>query len=375
MNKPLISVVIPAYCASKYLERTLNSVLAQTYKNIEVLIVDDGSTDSTHEVAARIGALDSRIKLFKQENSGVAAARNLAISKAQGYYVAPIDADDIWQPTYLEKLIARFEEADSDVGVVYAWSHHMGEKDDAISGAHAYMIEDNVFATMVCHYFLGNASCTLIRRGCLDEVGFYSTKFREHGATGCEDWDLHLRLAHKYKFKVVPEFLVGYRKVSDGISQNCETMARAHALVLTNVQDSFYIPEPILALSKSSFYIYLASQSAMFRRPAEARKWIVKAAQAELISTILRFDIYPMILKLLVKPHSANCQPESTNCQLTVTATTHCKLLAGTVLHHTLSAMYSFLPYRGTAGSADKNVTISNSEDNDASMSYSVLRK
>ncbi len=353
--------MIPAYCASKYLERTLNSVLAQTYKNIEVLLVDDGSTDSTHEVAARIAALDNRIKLFKQENSGVAAARNLAISKAQGHYVAPIDADDIWQPTYLEKLIARFESTDSDVGVVYAWSQHIGEKDDAISGAHAYIIEDDVFATMVCHYFLGNASCTLIRRDCLDEVGLYSTKFREQGTTGCEDWDLYLRIAHKYKFKVVPEFLVGYRKVSDGISQNCEAMARAHALVLANVQGFSYIPEPILALSKSSFYIYLACQSAMFSRPEEARKWILRAAQAELISTLLRFDVYPMILKLLVRPNS-------TNRQLTVTATSHFRLLAGTVLHRTLSAIYSFLPHRCTTSGASRHVTISNSTNKDTSI-------
>lgn len=318
-------------------------MLAQTYKNIEVLVVDDGSIDSTYEVAARIAALDNRIQLLQQDNTGVAAARNLAISNAKGDYIAPLDADDIWQPTCLEKLLARFESTDSDVGVVYGWSQHIGDLDDTIGGANAYIIEDDVFTTMVCHYFLGNASCTLIRRDCLDAVGMYSTQFREQGTTGCEDWDLYLRIAHKYKFKVVPEFLVGYRKVADGMSQNCEMMARAHALVLTNVQRLSSIPRPILALSKSSFYIYLACQSSMFSRPEEARKWILKAAQSELISTLLRFDVYPLIWKVFVRPNSPNRQ-------LTVTAISHFRLLAGTVLHRTLRFACNFFVQSVSAG-------------------------
>lgn len=324
--------MIPAYCAGKYLERTLVSVLAQTHRNIEVLVVNDGSTDSTYEVASRMAALDQRIKLFNQQNNGVAAARNYAINQARGQYIAPLDADDIWQPTHLAKLISKLEDAGSDVGVVYSWSKHIGENDSALSGAHAYTIEGDVFSTMVCHYFLGNASCTLIRSECLDDVGLYSTEFRAQGATGCEDWDLYLRIARKYKFKVVPEFLVGYRKVSDGISQRCEEMARAHGLVLANAQRFDRIPKVLLSLSRSSFYIYLAYQSAMYGRAEEARSWIVRAAQAELLTTLMRIDVYPLMLRLPVGP--------SVNSQTSILATSRLRLLAGVVLHRTLTAMY-----------------------------------
>lgn len=102
---PLVSVIIPAYNAEFFIEKTLNSVLSQTYKNIEVLVVDDGSQDRTAEIITSIAKIDSRVFLLQQSNAGVAAARNLAINKCRGEYIAPIDADDIWYPQNLEKQV------------------------------------------------------------------------------------------------------------------------------------------------------------------------------------------------------------------------------------------------------------------------------
>ena len=87
---PLVSVIIPAYNAEVFIERTLDSVLAQTYKNIEALVIDDGSTDKTHEIVELVAQLDPRVILLKQQNAGVAAVRNLGIEKFHGEYIAPL---------------------------------------------------------------------------------------------------------------------------------------------------------------------------------------------------------------------------------------------------------------------------------------------
>ncbi|HEY9862115.1 MAG TPA: glycosyltransferase family A protein, partial [Candidatus Obscuribacterales bacterium] len=95
-DAPLVSVIIPAYNAERFIARTLESVLNQTYQNIEVLVVDDGSSDRTPEIVHHFAEIDARIILFHQSNAGVAAARNLAIQHAKGEFIAPLDADDIW---------------------------------------------------------------------------------------------------------------------------------------------------------------------------------------------------------------------------------------------------------------------------------------
>src|SRR5215218_7122776 len=115
-SRPLVSVVIPAFNASKTLGETLKSVQQQTYDNLEILVVDDGSHDDTSTIVAAVGKLDPRIHLLRQPNKGVASARNLGISKATGGFIAPIDADDLWHPTKLEKQMRMMLEAGSDLG-------------------------------------------------------------------------------------------------------------------------------------------------------------------------------------------------------------------------------------------------------------------
>ena len=119
---PLVSVIIPAYNTAAFISKTLDSVLSQTYRNLEVLVVDDGSQDETPEIVKLIAQSDRRVTLLRQANAGVAAARNLAIQKSSGEYIAPIDADDIWFPQNLEKQVQYMLEASPLVGLVYAWS-------------------------------------------------------------------------------------------------------------------------------------------------------------------------------------------------------------------------------------------------------------
>lgn len=113
MNKGLVSIITPCYNGEAYLAETIESVLAQTYPNWEMIIVDDGSKDGSAKLARGYAAKDDRIRLIQQENAGSAAARNNGIRRAEGQYIALLDADDLWDPAFLESQIAFLREKDA----------------------------------------------------------------------------------------------------------------------------------------------------------------------------------------------------------------------------------------------------------------------
>ncbi len=121
---PKVSVVIPAYNAMTYLPETITSVLQQTYTDFEVVVVNDGSTDKIEEWIVQIS--DPRIKLVSQANLGLAGARNTGIRESQGKYLAFLDADDLWEPTKLEKQV-KILEKNPEVGLVYTWVTYIDE--------------------------------------------------------------------------------------------------------------------------------------------------------------------------------------------------------------------------------------------------------
>ncbi|MGD9835500.1 MAG: glycosyltransferase [Piscinibacter sp.] len=115
MKRPLVSVILPTYNCGRFVADAIDSVLSQTYQPIEVVVVDDGSTDDTLKVVARFG---DRVRVFTQANAGPAAARNRAVSEARGEYLAFLDGDDLWLPGHTETLMGQFERQ-SDCRVVY----------------------------------------------------------------------------------------------------------------------------------------------------------------------------------------------------------------------------------------------------------------
>src|SRR5689334_21674594 len=120
-SEPLVSVVIPAYNAGSTIKATIISVLNQTLSDIEVLVIDDGSTDNTADIVAAFSDTDKRISIIRSVNQGVARARNLGIEKSRGQYIAFVDADDIWHQTKLEKQCAFLQQFPT-LGIVYCLS-------------------------------------------------------------------------------------------------------------------------------------------------------------------------------------------------------------------------------------------------------------
>ena len=297
-KEPLVSVIIPAYNAERFIAKTLDSVLAQTYRNIEVIVVDDGSWDRTAEIVEAIAPTDERVILLQQPNSGVAAARNLGIQKARGEFIAPIDADDFWYPENIEKQVQCLLKAEPSVGLVYAWSVDIDQEDRLTGEFRASTIEGNVYKTLICHNFLGNSSASLIRRDCLNKVGGYNCQLQEANAQGCEDWDLYLRIAEQYQFRAVPEFLIGYRKGSSSMSGDYDRMAKSHSLMLQEVRLKHpEIPTALYRLSCSSFYMYLARQSNLHGNHRRTLVWLQEALKADWITPIWRYGFYTLSIK------------------------------------------------------------------------------
>lgn len=294
---PCVSVIIPAYNAEDFITATLDSVVSQTYQNLEILVVDDGSSDRTPEIVTSYAQRDRRITLLRQKNAGVAAARNLAILKSTGDFIAPIDADDIWYPAKIEKQVRCLMESDERVGLVYTWSVDINEDGKLTGRSSHFDLEGDVFHALIYCNFLGNASVPLIRRCCFDRVGYYDPELRAQNAQGCEDRDLYLRIAEHYHFRVVPEFLMGYRKAVGTMSCNYRAMAKSHLLVLDDVKKRRPdIPEPFYRWSTGNFYMYLATQGRRSGHHASTLFCLFKAVMTD-PAHLLQPQPYLMALK------------------------------------------------------------------------------
>lgn len=257
---PLVSVIMPAFNAQAFVREALESVQAQTYGNLEILVVDDGSTDDTVRIVSTVAKTDARFRLLHQAHAGVAAARNLAISHAAGKYIAPLDADDIWHPRKLELQVRCLEQSPATVGLVYAASVCIDEKGHPFGAVLFNGYAGEVLLEIVYANFLANASSPLIRRSCLARVGGY-TDLRRY-AQGSEDWDLYLRIAEQDEFEVVPEVLVGYRQVPGSLSSNYRGMQASHFGVAEHFRERHpELPDVLFRWSRARYYFYLRGRS------------------------------------------------------------------------------------------------------------------
>lgn len=305
-QRPIVSVVIPAYNASLHIRDTLQSVQNQTYENLEIIVVDDGSTDDTASIVKELAERDGRIRLLRQENRGVAAARNYGIEEACGEFIAPIDADDIWLPDKIEEQVRCFEQNGPEVGLVYTWWMGLSEDGYVTGYADRWDAEGYVYKSLLYRNFIGNASVPLIRRTAIDVVGGYDTSLREQGGQGCEDWDLALRIAEYFEFRLVRSYLTGYRKSVGSMSTSIESMAKSYILVIGKVKRKHAeLPLEIFTWSSGSFFAYLAAQCYNNGFALCSIKWAIRAVGADralLLNVGLMLQTIKSVLRLIVRP-------------------------------------------------------------------------
>jgi len=221
----LVSIIIPVRNGSRWIARTIASVRAQTYQRIELIVVDDGSTDGTPAIVEAIAAEDERIRLFRRSYVGIAESRNFGLLQAHGSLIAPLDADDLWHPEKLARQVATMQAGSPKVGLVYCWSVEIDEHDFIIppirNGSTA---KGNVVAELVANVgIMACGSIPLIRRSYLEAVGGYDP----NPLCMEELWKLSFDLSQICEFAVVPNYLVGYRRVTGSMSKKVALMSRS----------------------------------------------------------------------------------------------------------------------------------------------------
>lgn len=201
---PLVTVVVPNYNYAEFLPKALESVIAQTYPKIEILLVDDGSTDGSREVAAQFGR---RLRIISANRGGVAAARNLGIKEAKGAFVAFLDSDDVWDKNKIAlQVVAALEPG---VGMVYTGLQHIDCDGRPIGFGKRGSSGHDVLADMILMRGPGvpaSGSSALVSRQCLELIGGFDEQL-----TTSADWDLWRRIACRYEIRLLPEPLTRYR--------------------------------------------------------------------------------------------------------------------------------------------------------------------
>ncbi|MCK1708606.1 MULTISPECIES: glycosyltransferase family 2 protein [unclassified Bradyrhizobium] len=231
----LVSVVIPAFNASATIDETLRSVRSQSHRELEIIVVDDGSTDNTITVVRRNLAEDPRISIIEQHNAGVAAARNAGWQVARADFVAFIDADDLWTHDKIEQQLRALLDGGKRTGLVYSWYDWI-DADSCVSARSDPVFHAGQVLDYLCQgNFIGNGSSALVRREALIVARGFESGLRASGAEGCEDLLFYCRVAEAYHFAVVPEYQIGYRYLPNNMSSNMPRMFRSWMLVADEI--------------------------------------------------------------------------------------------------------------------------------------------
>ncbi|MBD2577590.1 glycosyltransferase [Oscillatoria sp. FACHB-1406] len=251
---PKVSAIIPAYNAEKTLRDTIQSVRQQTFTDWELIVIDDGSTDSTADIIKAIP--DDRIHVFSFPNAGLAESRNRGIDRARGEFVAFLDADDLWTT---DKLAAQVEalEQHPEAAVAYSWTDYIDESGQFLRSGMHVTANGDVYQKLLLGNFLENGSNPLIRKQAFQKVGQFDKL-----VPTCQDWDMYLRLSAQYPFVAVPFPQVLYRVSPNSMSFNFD---RHEAGALQAISKTFATaPQSLRYLKKFSlanFYKYMTFKS------------------------------------------------------------------------------------------------------------------
>lgn len=327
----MISVVVPAFNMEKYLAETIESVMAQTVKNIEIVVVDDGSTDRTAEIARSF----EHVKYLYQENGGLSKARNTGIIASKGKYIALVDSDDCWEPFKLEvqvscldkiqdaglvfsdfstfnsagiinqaalrKLYRLFDEYNIDIPEIF--DKKISLKDFCVSVQNSEIANADVYYGLVFETLLKGGmvlpSSALFRRECLSKVGLFNENYRSF-----EDIDFFLRFSQWYQLVYIDCSTVRYRIREGQITSKKDTMARQSIIttidILCNItsKDPSEIPlhydttrRVLVKLYNQLAYYYITEY-----QPGLARSSIFKSIQYNK----LQIDAYTVLLVSLL---------------------------------------------------------------------------
>jgi len=230
---PIVSVVIPTRDRAEALRIAVSSVLAQTFRDLEIVVVDDASCDATPEILR--GFCDPRLRVLRQaEPRGASVARNLGIRHASGTpYVAFLDDDDEWLPEKLEAQVRLLDHASPEVGLVYTGYLVLDRSSGRVATQMVPSKEGDLSRALMMGNCLGGTSSVLIRRQCLDEVGLF-----DEDLPSFQDYDLWIRIARRYRIAYLAKPLMKYYLHDHKISTNAEAVMRGAEMMIGKYGDS-----------------------------------------------------------------------------------------------------------------------------------------
>lgn len=318
-----VSVIVLVYKSELYIAETIRSVLTQTYKYLEILIIDDGSPDRSVAICQQF--TDPRIKIIRQENRGVPAARNTGIRHAQGEYIAFLDGDDLWLPQKLEKQIEHLESSPT-VGMSFCRSGFVDENGKRLRTYQMPKLKGiNLSYLLRCNP-IGNGSAGVIRRTVLEEIKFihrrsdkiencyFDERFRISG--GETDFLLRILIQTKWKIEGIPEALTLYRVNTGGMTANL--LKRLESASQEIEKTRLYAPELNLRWrgAVKAYYVRYLARSAVRFRQGEIAVDLIHRALAEYWQMIIE-EPYRTLTTLvaayllLLLPHDLYCHIEN----------------------------------------------------------------
>jgi len=280
---PLVTIIVPVYQVEMYIQECINSILAQTYKNYECLIIDDGSMDQSIQFAQTSFGDDNRFHIISKANGGLASARNCGLINAKGEFIAFLDADDYWLPDKLQNQVYHLvQNPGLDVLFCNAWICKPYQNAFLYQGP---SYNGNPLELLCSNVIVGSGSSEMVRRKSLSAVGLYDERLR-----ACEDLEFWFRCAVKglkFWFDSTPGVRVRVRPGS--LSADMLKMQNYNLLAF----------EIQLGLLRKSFFPKTAIWSYGFKRILHARKFFVKGSQLKNFMTALRF--FAVLVKTLIK--------------------------------------------------------------------------
>lgn len=276
---PNVSVIIPTYNREVLIIETIHSVLCQTYKDFEIIVVDDGSIDNTQKVIKDIG--DSRVKYIFENHRGVpAATRNTGIRNAQGQYIAFVDSDDLWLPDKLERQLFVMEKF-SDIALVYAqavsWSEGVISREPLPKPSLAK--SGFIFRDLFLRNFIPSLT-VMVRKKIFDTVGYFD---EDPDLIAAEDYDLWLRTARIARVYFMPEIVAKYRIHSGNISANIENYISQSLAIVNKFRKNGWVEKDLVKDRSSN--IYLDATIASYKRGFTYLKlWLMLRCHAKEIN-------------------------------------------------------------------------------------------
>lgn len=294
-----VSAVITTYKRDKmFLERAIKSVLNQTYKNIELLIVDDNGMDSSYSdiVQSLVDQYSDKLEikyLLHEINAGAQKARNTGIENSTGMYLAFLDDDDAWLEAKIEKQLKIFEKSNSEnLGLVYCWYNVLTEQIDGNVLTEVYELpvypKNQVLKELLRKNYIASTSFPLIKKECFDSVGTF-----DEALEASQDYDMWVRIAQKYEVDCAQEPLVEYYKhIGERITNNPAKKARAEKMFLDKYYNEIKKDKIALSDKNKKIGIYLMRSG----NGKEARKYFKMSLKYE--ST--NFRIYKYIIESFI---------------------------------------------------------------------------